>query len=146
MAEKTSTPNSSFWRSRETKVVGALAAATVAGAGILFLVLRDEDSEKTPKPETTTTVPTTTTTAPQLEPFSFAVGSQTYNCEIAEEPHVVTGGEGIWEIVEEQQTDIPMPDIWRGTVELNKARGNVGSNPDLIYRGNEIDLLVNCRQ
>lgn len=137
--------NAEVWRiyhngdKRSTRRLARLGLIVVGLAGALTFALTRNDSPAAEDPAPTREAPPVDT----RDPYSFTVGGRTFDCMVAEQPHTVVPGDNLWVIVEGQQAP-DMPPRWVGTIVLNQAEGTVGTNPDLIYPGNEILTLEDC--
>jgi hypothetical protein len=138
--------------------IPAILTGLVLGVTIIANSCSGDGDTTPPSTTTTTTLPpvetttttieatttTTTTTVPPAERFSFEIAGSMYDCEVMSDPHQVVSGDHIWKIVEEQMVPEGMPQRWIGTITLNQLRGTVGSDPNLIFPGDQIYTLVDC--
>lgn len=138
----------------------------LAAGGVLTLVTlvnSCSDDESSPASTTTTTVESTTTTSstttttttpettlppitlPPQESFQFSFQGNQIDCLVSPDMYTVVRGDSIEKIVR-AQTDLSIEPVVKliGIISLNQLKDTLGTDPNLIFAGQQLHLLESC--
>lgn len=81
-----------------------------------------------------------------LSEFTFTYYGEKLDCDVVPTTYTVKPGDNIYDITEAHLPHAEQPGLptFLATIAINQDERRVGDNPNLIYPGNELNLLEKC--